>query len=98
MDQAVAGNGAAPIETGLSREIRKLSSCFFDDYLKGGNVPHGDDRVEARFARSFGDQHVGPEITKASVAPYFRRQFDQPRRFGEIAPRCPRKLLRLRVG
>src|ERR1700677_980841 len=74
MDQAVAGERIASVETALTRKIGELSPRFFDDDLKRGDVPDRHHGVEAGLAGALGHQYVGPEISKTPVPFYDRRQ------------------------
>ena len=87
MDQAVARERTAPVETPRTREIRELSSGFFDDHLERRDVPNRHDRVEADLACTLGYEHVRPEIAKATVPLYFLGQFKEALGFWEIS-RC----------
>src|ERR1039458_7242142 len=85
MDEAVARDGIAPVETALAREVGELSSRLFDYDLESSDVPEGIDGVEGRIASPLGHQHVLPEVSEPAVVLHLQRQLDQPFREREIA-------------
>ena len=71
MYQAVARNGAAPVETGSvpEKSVNFPPGLLHDD-PEGGDVPNSDDRVQPDLAGALGDEHMRPEIAEAPVSFY----------------------------